>query len=158
MMEMHQNSQIHHGLLLKTIIQLQKLHAKITNQRKDFLHKESTKIANEFSARYIEDLKLLNMHKLNSTLSRRMNDSGFGFFKTYLQYKFKERGNVVILVNPAYTSQTCFACGEIDKKSRLSQSEYVCTSCGNVDNADLNAAKNIRSKGIASVAKRKVLA
>ena len=127
----------------KTKQRIAKLHLKINNQRKDFLHKESTKIANRFTSCYIEDLKLQDMKKINSTLTRRMSDSGFGTFKTFLQYKFKERGNVVVLVNPAYTSQTCSACNSVDKKSRLSQSEFVCTSCGHVDNADLNAAKTV---------------
>lgn len=61
-----------------------------------------------------------------------------------LQYK-----TTVVLVNPKYTSQTCFECGEVDKRSRVSQSSFVCTSCGHISNADVNAAKNIQSKGIA---------
>lgn len=131
----------------KTVIKLQKLHKKIANQRKDFLHKDSTKIANRFTACYIEDLKIQKMTTVNSILSRRMMDSGFFMFKTFLQYKFKERGNYLGLINPAYTSQTCSSCGSVDKKSRLSQSEFVCTSCGHIENADLNAAKNILRVG-----------
>jgi len=134
------------------------LHRKIINSRLDFLHKESTKIANEFSSCYIEDLKLLNMVKLNSTLSRKMLDSGFGTFKELLIYKFKERGKHLGLVNPAYTSQTCSECFSVDKKSRLSQSEYACTSCGHVENADLNASKNIMRKGISQSTKAQALA
>ena len=132
---------------IKTVIKLQKLYKKIANQRKDFLHKESTKIANAYTACYMEDLKLQKMTTLNSTLTRRMADSGFYMLRTFLQYKFKERGNHLGLVNPAYTSQTCNSCGSVDKKSRLSQSEFVCTSCGNIDNSDLNAAKNILRVG-----------
>lgn len=142
---------------IKTIVKLQKLHKKIANSRKDFLHKQSTIIANKYSACYIEDLKLQKMNTINSTLTRKMSDSGFGIFKIFLQYKFKERGKYLGLINPAYTSQTCNSCGTIDKKSRLSQSEFVCTSCGFIDNADLNAAKNIKSKGITQEAKRKTL-
>lgn len=141
----------------KTIFKLQILQKKISNQRNDFLHKESTKIANMFTTCYIEDLKLQKMNTINSTLTRRMNDSGFGIFKQFLQYKFKERGNEVILINPAYTSQTCSECKSVDKKSRLSQSEFVCTSCGHIDNADLNASKNIMREGISQKAKRKIL-
>jgi putative transposase len=134
------------------------LHLKITRQRNDFLHKQSTNIANAFSACYVENLKLQNMDKLNSTLSRRMKDSGFGQLKELLKYKFKNQSKHFDTVNPAYTSQTCSACGEVDKGSRRSQSEYVCTSCGHTENADKNAAKNIRVKGILSGTKRKAVA
>lgn len=141
----------------KTKQQIRKLYRKITNSRTDFLHKESTKIADEFSACYIENLQLKNMVRLNSTIARKFSDSGFGTFKQLLIYKFKERGKHLGLVNPAYTSQTCSACYEVDKKSRVSQSEYVCTSCGHIDNADLNASKNIMRKGISQVTKAQAL-
>lgn len=119
------------------------LHHRIANIRKDFLHKESTKIAKEYSTVYMEDLNIKNMSK-NKNLSKHILDCGWGMFKTMLIYKTN-----VVLINPKYTSQTCSECGEVDKKSRLSQSEFVCTSCGHVSNADVNAAKNILSKGIA---------
>lgn len=141
----------------KTKLSIQKLHLKISNQRKDFLHKESTKIAERFSECYIEDLNLQKMKTLSSTLTRRMSDSGFGMFKEFLKYKFKERGNYLGLVNPAYTSQTCSSCLKVDKKSRLSQSEFVCTSCGFISNADENASKNILREGISQKAKSKAI-
>lgn len=142
----------------KTRQKIARLHMKIKNQRQDYLHKKSTIIADNYSSCYVENLKIKNMVKLNSTLSRRMLDSGFYDFRLKLQYKFKERSKHFDIVNPAYTSQTCNACGAIDKKSRISQSEYVCTSCGIQTNADENAAKNIMSKGIAQSRKRGALA
>lgn len=119
------------------------LHHTISNVRKDFLNKESTKIAKAYSIVYMEDLNIKNMSK-NKNLSKHILDAGWGIFKTMLEYKTS-----VIKINPKYTSQTCFECGTVDSKSRLSQSEFVCTNCGHVSNADLNAAKNIKSKGIA---------
>lgn len=119
------------------------LHHKIANVRKDFLHKESTRIAKQYSTIYMEDLNISGMSK-NKKLSKHILDCGWGIFKTMLQYKTN-----VVLVNPKYTSQTCSECGEVDKKSRLSQSEFCCTSCGYISNADINAAINILSKGIA---------
>ncbi len=86
-----------------------------------------------------------------------MTDKSFGNFKLLLSYKLKERGKHLGLVNPAYTSQTCNSCGTIDKKSRVSQSEFVCTNCGEITNADLNASKIILSKGITESTKRKTL-
>jgi putative transposase len=132
---------------LKTKKQLSKLHEKISNQRKDYNHKLSTNIVKNYSAIYVEDLKISNMIKLNSTLARRIADNAWFQFRTFLTYKSKLAGKHFYAVNPAYTSQQCSSCAAIDKKSRLSQSEYCCTSCGYIDNADKNAAKNIKVKG-----------
>ncbi|MEV5010016.1 transposase [Streptomyces sp. NPDC055692] len=54
-------------------------------------------------------------------------------------------GTGVVLVNPAYTSQTCHRCKHVDAKNRESQAVFACTACGHRDHADVNAAKNIRS-------------
>lgn len=127
------------------------LHHTIGNVRKDFLHKESTKIAKENSIVYMEDLNVKGMVKSN--LSKHILDCGWGEFRTMLSYKTK-----VIAINPAYTSQTCNECGARDKVSRVSQSEFACTSCGHIAHADINAAKNIKSKGIALDRQREALA
>lgn len=119
------------------------LHHKIGNIRKDFLHKESTSIAKRYSSVFIEDLNIKGMVK-NKNLSKHILDAGWDMFKEMLQYK-----TTVVLIDPKYTSQTCNECGAKDAKSRISQSEFVCSSCGHVSNADVNAAKNILSKGIA---------
>ena len=66
----------------------------------------------------------------------------------YIQYKALRAGIEVRLVNPAYTSQECSVCGNIDSKSRRSQSDYVCVKCGHSSNADLNAALVIRHRGM----------
>lgn len=127
------------------------LHNKISNVRKDFLHKESTKIAMSNNIVVIEDLNVKGMSR-NKNLSKHILDCGWGNFRTMLEYKTN-----VVAINPKYTSQTCNSCGNIDSKSRLSQSEFVCTLCGAISNADENAAKNILSKGIAHVRKREEL-
>lgn len=132
---------------LKTKKQLSKLHEKIANQRKDYNHKLSTDIVKKYSAIYVEDLKISNMIKLNSTLARRITDNAWFQFRTFLTYKCKLAGKHFKAVNPAYTSQKCSSCGAIDKKSRISQSEYCCTSCGYVDNADINGSINIKVSG-----------
>ncbi len=142
----------------KTRHQIKKLHLKIKNQRKDFLHKHSTDIANKFSSCYVEDLKIKNMTKLNSTLSRRMLDNGFYTFRQFLAYKFEHRSKHFFAVHPAYTSQICSGCGHLDKLSRISQDKYVCTNCGLEINADENAAHNIKAKGISFRTQRKAVA
>ena len=143
----------------KTKQQIRKIYKKISNRRLDFLHKVSTNLSDTYSSIYMEDLKLQKMQENGfSEVNKQMSDKSFGNFKLLLAYKLKERGKYLGLVNPAYTSQTCNSCGTIDKKSRVSQSEFVCTSCGVIDNSDLNASKNILSKGITESTKRKALA
>lgn len=141
----------------KTKKKISALHFKILNCRMDYLHKVSTTIANEYSSCYMEDLKIKNMLGLRS-IALKLSDSSFGLFKEQLQYKFKERGKHLGLVHPAYTSQTCSECFSVDKNSRLSQSEFVCTGCGHLENADLNASKNIMRQGMSQGTKRKALA
>lgn len=142
----------------KTKKKLAKLHKKISNQRKDFLHKVSTDLVTKYSTIVIEDL---NVSKMNSSVSSRLNrsisDVGFYNFRLFLQYKSKERCQELIIVNPAYTSQTCSSCGNIDKKSRKTQSKFKCVSCGFEINADLNASINILSRGTTQVTQSKPL-
>lgn len=128
------------------------LHHKIANIRKDFLHKESTKIAKQNHTVFLEDLNVKSMSR-NKNLSKHILDCGWATFRAMLDYKTN-----VIAIDPKYTSQTCNSCGGIDSKNRLSQSEFVCTSCGHISNADENAAKNIRGKGIAINRQREALA
>jgi putative transposase len=78
-----------------------------------------------------------------SGLNKSILASTWGQTKTYLQYKARRQGKLVIEVPPFYSSQECAACGHIHQDNRLSQSEFVCLSCGNSDHADHNAAKVI---------------
>ena len=137
---------------LKQKAKVQKIYEKITNIRKDHLHKVTTEITNLYQTCVIENLKISKMLS-NKLLSKSISDASWGLFKEMLQYKSVD----LIKINPAYTSQTCYGCGEIDKKSRISQSEFVCTSCGNIDNADANASKNILREGISQISQRKPL-
>lgn len=127
------------------------LHHKIGNVRKDFLHKESTKIAKSNHTVILEDLNVAGMVK--SRLSKSISDASWGMFRTMLEYKTN-----VIAINPKFTSQICNDCGTKDSKSRISQSKFVCTACGVESNADENAAKNIKDKGIVVIRQRKAIA
>lgn len=147
--------------------QLSRLHHKMACVRKDFLHKESTKLAKANSLVFVEDLKIKNMSKsakgtledpgrsvsAKSGLNRAILDCGWGTFRTMLEYKTQ-----VVSVDPKYTSQICSICGHKDASSRLSQSKFVCTSCAFASNADVNAAKNILSRGTALYRQREALA
>jgi transposase len=63
--------------------------------------------------------------------------------RAFITYKAAMRGVRVELVDPRYTSQRCFECGNIDKANRKTQADFSCTVCGHTANADVNAAKNI---------------
>lgn len=128
------------------------LYSKIADVRRDFLHKESTKIANAYHTVYLEDLNIKGMVK-SKNISKHILDCGWGIFRKMLEYKTN-----VIAINPRYTSQTCNECGGIDSKNRVSQSDFVCIQCGHISNADINAARNILSKGIALNRQREALA
>lgn len=123
------------------------LHHKIGNIRKDFLHKESTQIAKANHTVVLEDLNVAAM--IRSRLAKSISDAGWATFRTMLSYKTN-----VVAIDPKYTSQICNDCGAKDAKSRISQSKFVCTTCGVESNADENAAKNIRDKGIVIIRQR----
>lgn len=83
-----------------------------------------------------------------SGLNKSILASAWGQTQTYLQYKARRQGKLVIDVPPFYSSQECAACGHVHQDNRVSQSEFVCLSCGNTDHADHNAAKVIAMRGV----------
>jgi transposase len=80
-----------------------------------------------------------------------MTGWSFHQLRSFLAYKAELIGVSIIYVDPRNTSRTCNECGHCEKANRRSQSEFACQSCGHRANADLNAAKNIRSLGYVSV-------
>lgn len=130
---------------------LARLHLKLSRTRTDFLQKESTNIAKQYGTVFMEDLNVKGM--IQSNLSKSISDASWSTFKNLLSYKSN-----IVLVDSKYTSQTCSNCGHIDKDNRISQSEFKCLSCGHEENADLNASKNILSRGTALIRQREALA
>lgn len=127
-----------------------KLHYKVKNQRKDFLHKLSRKFVNEYSHICIEDIKPSQMLNDNwRSLNRSILDSGWTTFRQMLHSKAVEAGCEVINVNPSYTSQICSGCGSVVKKE-LSDRQHKCNICGLVIGRDLNASINILRVGMDS--------
>ena len=118
-----------------------KMHLQVTRQRKDFLHKLSSKIVRENSFIALEDLNVKGMVK--SRLARSIGDVSWSMFRSMLQYKSQWYGREFVLVDPKYTSQTCYMCGHVSKNNRETQSKFKCEKCGFETNADENAAKNI---------------
>ena len=142
---------------IKTKRQLIKLHCKVKNQRKDFLHKLSKRFVDEYSHICVEDIKPSQLLNDNwRSINRSIIDSGWTTFRQMLHSKAVEAGCEVVDVSPAYTSQRCSGCGNIVKKE-LSERRHKCNVCGLDIGRDLNAARNILRVGMDSfVPKRNI--
>jgi putative transposase len=129
-----------------------RVHARITDRRKDFLHKLSTRIVRENQAAVIEDLSVRNTVK-NHSLARAISDASWSEFRRMLEYKADWHGRTVITVDRWYpSSKTCSACGAIAAKMPLSVREWACASCGASHDRDVNAAKVLLAAGLAVAA------
>jgi putative transposase len=131
-----------------------RLKAREVDRRKDWAEKTSTNLARRFDVIRIEDLQVAKMTvsargtlaspgrnvRQKAGLNRGILASGWGLLSRRLEDKAPGR---VEKINPAYTSQRCSACGSVDAKSRESQADFACRSCGYACNADVNAARNI---------------
>ena len=140
---------------------VQKIHTRIANARKDFLHKETTTISKNHAMVAIEDLQVSNMSKSSkgtaeepgkniaakSGLNKAILDQGWFEFRRQLEYKLNWRGAILIPVPAHYTSQTCPACGFVAKENRQTQAKFVCVDCGHEENADVVGARNILARG-----------
>ena len=124
----------------KARLKVARIHAKIKHVRQDFLQKASTTLVRAYDVIVVEALNVRDM--LQSTYAKGISDASWAQFKTMLHYKALWYGKTVKLVNPAYTSQTCYSCGHIDQLNRFGQ-QFRCMKCHHEDHADTNAAKNI---------------
>jgi len=123
-----------------------KIYRHSTNQRKDFLHKKSTEISNQYDLICVEDLNMRSMSNKGFGNGKATLDNGYGMFLNILSYKLSQRGKQFIKVSKWYaSSQICSCCGSIHKLSLLER-VYRC-ECGNVMDRDINAAINIKNEG-----------
>ncbi len=133
-----------------------KVHARISNKRKDFIHQESRKIVNSFQFIAVEDVTINHMMH-NHCTAKSIMDAAWEDFLYSLAYKAEYAGRQFVKVNPAYTSQTCSTCGH-RQKMPLSEREYRCPCCGFVLDRDHNAALNILALGLQSIGNQSVIA
>ena len=118
----------------------------IANQRLDWLHQESRKIATEYDVVIVEDIDLRNMAQCLK-LGKNVHDNGFGMFRIFLKYKLEEQGKQFIKIDKWFpSSKMCHCCGTIKEDLQLSDRWYVC-DCGYENDRDYNAAMNIRDCG-----------
>jgi putative transposase len=136
-----------------------KLHTKVANIRKDFVHKVSNDISKNHVVVCIEDLQVKNISKSatkkvaqKSGLNRAILDANPFELRRQLEYKTQWRGGLLVPVPPQNTSRKCPECGHLSAENRKSQAKFVCFECEFSANADFVAAVNIREAGLASLA------
>jgi len=124
------------------------VHEKITNVRKDYLHKVSTEIIKNHDVICIEDLAVKNIMK-NHKLAQAMSDVSLGTFYSMLEYKSKWNDKTIIKIDRFFpSSKMCSNCGWINQDLTLNIREWSCPSCDEKHDRDFNASKNILKQGL----------
>lgn len=138
---------LHSANYEKQKVKVAKIHEKIKNQRKDFIEKESMKLANLYDIVCVEDINLQNIAQ-SLRLGKSTNDNGFGMFKTRLQQKLEYQGKKLVKIDKWFpSSKICRFCGCINSELKLSDRMWTC-GCGQLISRDENAAINILNEGL----------
>ncbi|MFB7993128.1 RNA-guided endonuclease InsQ/TnpB family protein [Streptomyces sp. NPDC056002] len=126
-----------------------KIHARITDRRRDHLHKLTTRLVRENQTLVIEDLTVRNMVK-NHSLARAISDAGWRDMRTMLEYKATWYGRNLVVVDRWFpSSKLCSHCGALAGKMPLHVRTWTCEGCGTTHDRDVNAAKNLLAAGLA---------
>jgi putative transposase len=135
----------------KARIKVARVHARITDRRRDHLHKLTTRLVRENQTIVIEDLTVRNMVR-NHSLARAISDAAWRQFRTMLEYKAAWHGRDVIAVDRWFpSSKLCSACGALAEKMPLHVRSWTCR-CATIHDRDVNAARNILAAGLAVTA------
>ena len=151
---------------MKAKARVQRIHSRIGNARRDYLHKATTTISQNHAMVCIEDLKVRNMSRsaagtiekpgrevrAKSGLNKAILDQGWFEFRRQLDYKLAWNGGWLIAVPPQNTSRTCPCCDHVSADNRRMQSRFECVACGFKENADLVGAINVLRAGHARCA------
>jgi putative transposase len=122
-------------------VRIARLHEKISDTRRDFLHKTTTDLVNIYSFIALE--KLASQEMAEENYGKQINDAGWNMFANMLAYKAEGAGCRVVFVDPKDTSKMCSRCGNIRNNLTLWDREYNCPNCDLSTDRDLNAACNI---------------
>lgn len=134
----------------KQRIKVARVHEKVANQRLDWIHKLSTRLANEYDIVCVEDINMQNM-TMSLKLGKSTCDNGFGMFRDILSYKLADRGKALAKIDKWFpSSKMCRHCGSINHELTLADRVWTC-DCGAVINRDENAAINIMNEGLRMV-------
>ena len=135
----------------KQRIRVARLHEKVANQRKDFLHKKSTEIANQYTCVCVENLNMRSMANKGFGNGKATLDNGYGMFVNFLEYKLKDRGGYLIKVDKWFpSSQLCHWCGYRSENLKdIRIRKWDCPYCGHKGiDRDWNSAINIKVEGL----------
>ncbi|MCX9190684.1 transposase [Carbonactinospora thermoautotrophica] len=146
-----------------TKAKLARLNARIRNRRNDFCVWVANRLTRRHGLVVVEDLNIKDMTasakgtieapgrqvRQKAGLNRAILNKGWSRLVLALEHAGRYHGCSVVMVNPAYTSQTCSAWGHRASENRESQAVFRCVACGHLDHADVNAAKNILAAGLA---------
>ncbi|WP_431820972.1 RNA-guided endonuclease InsQ/TnpB family protein [Burkholderia sp. F1] len=145
----------------KAKARIQRIHARIGNARRDYLHKATTTISQNHAMVCIEDLQVRNMSRsaagsrdapgksvrAKAGLNKAILDQGWFEFRRQLDYKMTWHGGWLIVVPPANTSRTCPVCHCVSAENRQTQAAFRCVACGHEAHADVVGAINILARG-----------
>jgi putative transposase len=123
-------------------------HARIADQRRDGLHKLTTRLIRENQTICVESLAVKNMVR-NRTLAKAISDAGWGELVRQLEYKAEWYGRTLVKIDRWYpSSKRCHACGHVLDSLLLDVRQWTCPECGVRHDRDINAAKNILAVGL----------
>ena len=124
------------------------IHEKISNQRKDYLHKLSRQIANAYDLVCVEDLNMQEMSKALN-FGKSVTDNSWGMFLHFLEYKLSEHGKSLVKIDRWFpSSKMCHVCGHIYEDLTLNTRKWECPVCHTLHERDRNAALNIKIEGM----------
>ena len=129
----------------ETLQKYRLLHEHIANQRKDFIHKESRRIANAWDAVCVRagDLADLPLTREN------IRDAGFGKFREALRYKLARQGKALIEIDRYFpVTKSCSVCGQVQEAVSYRRKTWTCGRCGTLHLREVNAARNIKAQGL----------
>lgn len=130
----------------KARIKVARQHAKVADRRRDWHHKESTRIIRDNQAVFVEDLSVSGLGR--TRLAKSVHDAGWSAFVGMLEYKALKHGRTFAKVDRSFpSSQVCSACGFRDGPKPLHVREWTCGECGTVHDRDHNAAGNVLFEG-----------
>ncbi|MGX7672169.1 RNA-guided endonuclease InsQ/TnpB family protein [Plantactinospora sp. DSM 117369] len=135
----------------KARLKVARIYARITDRRRDHLHKLTTRLVRENQTIVIEDLTVRNMVK-NRPLARAISDAGWRQFRTMLEYKADWYGRDLVVVDRWFpSSKLCSTCGVLAERMLLDVRTWTCR-CGTIHDRDVNAAPNILAEGLSVTA------
>ena len=141
--------------------ELARLDAHQVRACEDWIHKTTTALVQGYDVIALEDLNVQGMTRAahgkgraaKAGLNRGIQANRWARIREVLTYKCQLAGVRLVVVNPDFTSQTCPQCGNVAKENRESQAVFQCVACGHEDNADINAARNILTRGLEEINK-----